>query len=141
MKSYINARLESIDASVDLAIDNAIANAGHMEMELIWENAAPTSTFGEQYLPLEASKEYDAIIVTATESTSTATSINTWGYPNIYTRMMMFYNNRQHRGFNFDKANGQIYFGTAYNGAYNSTVSTDAGALIPTHIYGIKGVK
>lgn len=111
---------------------------GGMTMDLLWENAKPTSSFAEQNIVLEDAKKYDAIAVVARESITTGTVVTTIAFNEFFTRMIMFYNNRQFRGVKLTKSTGNIYFGPAYNAAYNAEASVDNGALVPEKIYGIK---
>lgn len=147
MKSYINARLESIDASVDMAIDNAIANAGHMEMELLWENASPTSTFTAQEIPADVDPdEYDGVIVVVRLDVSGTTQVGIYfdSGDNGLLYTAGWFGDRAgvaYRSFTYEKNTAKRY--TVSGGTYfNDLVNTTSNSYcIPLRIYGIKGVK
>ena len=139
MKSYINARLEAMDGIVEDAVANGIANAGHMEMELLWENASPTSDFAAQtvninfsgythyFVEFALSNSYSTVIVPSaiTPINKLAMGLYVWGDLSTVA----------HRRVTAITSTS-ITFAVAY---YNKEINNNA--LIPTAIYGIKGVK
>lgn len=138
MKSYINARLEGLDSTVA----NLVAEAGYTKMELLWENASPTSEFGEQTVSISNLQDYDLIMIrskfssgayesivgfykTATGSTGTIAGTN-----NVIGA----------RDITINDNSISFKVGTE-RATYNGGQSTNNNICIPVEIYGIKGVK
>lgn len=156
MKSYINSRIEDIDASVDLAVGNAvtemeaaIANAGHIEMELLWENAAPTSQFAPQTIEVDLSN-YSMIIMTF----KSYVSYDYKGLTAIFKKgdAAVVCVNSSGSGINGGAlwASNRIITASDDNGItvgqgtyvpYSGTPAVRNDSLLPYQIYGIKGVK
>lgn len=114
---------------------------GALSMELLWENASPTSSFVGQTLSLDT-KDYEVFAVTSKMSSGTA--INTPLHlflKNITTRIV---------GFNMDNGkevrirqttandNGVIFEDATQT--IDTAKQTNNTCLIPVKIYGIKGV-
>lgn len=138
IKSYINARLESLDVTVEGIVNNAIANAGHMEMELLWENASPTSEFVGQDITLDL-EGYDKVAIRCRESTSSNATFEVSGKVGDAIRWTHVSNNRQTRLF-WTSAN-KVTASKGNKAAYNAQLAEDNTVAIPIEIYGIKGVK
>lgn len=140
MKSYINSRIEDIDASVDLAIDNAIANAGHMEMELLWENASPTSEFAAQTITVDLSQYTHYEVLCLVTNATYKDSIISSGIIPVNKGALISYgwgdvNTVAHRRITESTLNSITFGGASYNKTAGNSY------VIPQAIYGIKGVK
>lgn len=146
MKSYINARLESIDASVDLAIDNAIANAGHMEVDLLWENASPSSSFAAQSITV-AYTDYDFVFALGQviDLESDGRHLTTPWIPAVEGKSGFFnYIGTDYYAMSrqMTLASGKITFTSGYmvNTANDATYAEWDNRAVPVAVYGIKGV-
>ena len=125
---------------VDAEARSMIENAAGLSMELVWENSNPNAEFAAQTINLELA-ECEAILVEfrlgADGPYSTAMGVRKnatigaygisywWPESSIRHREFSFYNDRVSFGVGY-------YFTTTWT-QYNS-------GMIPTRIYGIKGV-
>lgn len=123
-----------------------LSDAGLMRMELLWENASPTSAFASQTINLDLS-EYDAVMVTS----YVADSIKLREF--AFSEITPDVNN----GFLLSSVYGtssKIYglyrilyvhtTGVLIGDAYTTNPSADSkstSAQIPFQIYGIKGIQ
>lgn len=140
MKSYINARLEAFDIIVEDAVANGIANAGHMEMELLWENASPTSDFAEQTVNVDLNGyTHYKVLCTATNATYKNTIVPSDIIPVDKGALISYgwgdVNTVAHRRITATTSNSITFGGASYNKAAGNSY------VIPIEIYGIKGVK
>ena len=156
MKSYINGRIEDIDTSVDLAVENAItemeaaiANAGHIEMDLLWENASPTSAFEPHTIEVDLS-DYSTIIMTF----KSYVSYDYKGITTIFKKgeaavvSVISGGGSQNTGALW--ASNRLITASDDNGItvgqgtympYTGSAAVRNDSLLPYQIYGIKGVK
>ena len=134
------------DAATKKTVTDAIAALANVEIKKLWENASPTSSFAAQTIALDLSG-YDYILAFvgfATNNTSESNEILRIGvsgrfmttssigsnqyYMTMYTRVLSV------------SATG-VTFEDAYKHRYDqNTCTTTNGNMIPTVIYGIKGV-
>lgn len=129
MKSYINNRIETLEQGV--------------QIELLWENASPTTAFAAQTISLDLN-DYDEIRIDyrpfydKTNLKSETCKIggsaildlvmSNMGYVNASTVFVGF------RGLSATTTS------VTFNGGYNYS-ATDDRCCIPLAIYGIKGVQ
>lgn len=116
---------------------------GGVTMELLWENASPTSDFEGQDVALDLS-EYDGVFII----------FDLTGSNNYRPSPMFvfekdtgkFYNNFAEAGYKLAQRNAAVYsnkvtFGNASSmNTYGSQGSTNNKLIKPVYIYGIKGV-
>lgn len=124
----------------------AVEDAGLMRMELLWENASPTSEFAAQTLTFD-DDGYTEVEVHA------LWSISYYGFG-----MAKFTKGETINAKRLDVVNGadtfrivtckwedgkiKVTFTTAtYYGSYNGNASSSTTHCIPTQIYGIKGIQ
>lgn len=156
MKSYINSRIEDIDTSVDLAVENAItemeaaiANAGHIEMDLLWENASPTSAFEPHTIEVDLS-DYSTILmtfksyvaydykgITAIFKKGEAAVVSAISGSGSQNTGALWASNRL---ITASDDNG-ITVGQGTYMPYTGSAAVRNDSLLPYQIYGIKGVK
>ena len=151
--SSVYSKEESISASTRTALslpdtatpDDALAEiarqlseSGGLSIDLLWENAAPDSSFAGGIVQISGITLYDIVLVEFKDNSdvvqSNATSfIVTDGFKstaigfNVYARMRFF--SRNSDGVNF---------ATAYKYKDNRETE-DNSQLVPVRIYGIKG--
>lgn len=110
-----------------------------MQMELLWENASPTSSFAAQTVSV-ALTEYDLYAIAYKFSSANImemTQISRVG--SNMNLISLDSNNIKCRFVTYDS--GKLTFTTGYNRSFNpSAQSEDATMIIPVCIYGIKGV-
>lgn len=124
--------------------EEALANLGGISMELLWENASPTSAFPAQSFNLDLSK-YEYILVVATYRTDIQTRFKyeycKVGYFSEFSLLSSNWSTSFSTRF-FEAGTNAIRFLEA------NTYPIDAGGysttnnyLIPLYIYGIKNIK
>ena len=112
---------------------NVLYGGGGLEMELLWENASPTSGFSAQTLNLDLS-EYEYIVVLCTAA---STAIGFIGSSTVI---------QQPEGKNYlrrieIKSDGIDFYDTYRYETYGTGATVVASdACIPYRIFGIKGV-
>lgn len=107
-------------------------------IELLWENASPTSNFAEQTIQLGDLSDYDFLdfhYKLATDNEVCASMRVRIGFQYMLSFGSGYYNRVTSRQVTIE-ANGAITFATAYAGSKTAT----AASIIPIVIYGIKGV-
>lgn len=123
-------------------------NIGALSMELLWENASPTSEFAAQSLSIEDSDSYFyAIEFNGSAATDTANYLITFVTRGVRTRLIYDcfsaggYNNSRPVSQTISNDNVIFDFGVAYSRAKPSENGAQANTTcIPIRIYGIKGV-
>lgn len=130
--------------------EKALANLGGMSMELIWENARPTSEFAAQLIPLDLSK-YDLVYITSLYNTSSSTRFSSKIIKKgSYEMLEFFMNGTSTTSANVsllsrktDVSDSGVNFGNMIQKSLNdNTAGTTKNIyVIPVHIYGIKGVQ
>ena len=125
-------------------IINNIVDGGGLEMELLWENASPTSQFGAQTINVDSSG-YDAVFVRTKKYTTQSIVISSGfvkhgevGYissahpdsTNTYVGQREFTVNEK-----------SIIFTVALEAKGSAKGSESNNMFVPIEIYGIKGVK
>lgn len=120
------------------AEDLAALNDNKLSMELVWENASPTSAFAEQTISIDFSK-YNALLVEFF-GVSNEVKLNAYIGKDCTVHLCTPYSSFYYRSAYFNSQEVVFSSGmriTAYNGW--ETVNIDS-VCIPTKIYGIKGV-
>lgn len=123
---------KKLDPNLDLDSENLV---------LLWENASPTSEFPEQGITIPGIHEYPMILVYAKEGTETYTSTSVIARPNVKSRLYLNANYRQTRLFIYRSDSDVITFEGGLEAGLNQGLVSHDGRMIPTYIYGIKGVK
>lgn len=133
----------------------AVEDAGLMRMDLLWENASPTSAFAAQTISLfKDVTDYDMFAIEIRRATSfnVDDAINQFVVPNGYGTNYTYQLNAKFasanatlysygRSFYFADSTS-VYFYEAYYHATNATTTTVNNAnVIPIAIYGIKGIQ
>lgn len=129
--------------------EEALANLGGISMELLWENASPTSEFGAQTINLDLSK-YDAVEIIfradkSFDSTFSETCLVSGGtgvasvIRNTTTDNMMTGIIGAHIRRYSVKTDGITFTGSVYS--YTTDYHGNNNGCIPYIIYGIKGVQ
>ena len=121
---------------------------GAMKMDLLWENASPTSAFAEQTIALDLSK-YDCVMVTARGYDDWDIEVDTFvskGECGIlaFSDALSLANHTIYVFFRTVRFNvdGLVFTGGGAKPVTNTTSGpgTEGKACIPHRIYGIKGV-
>lgn len=114
---------------------NAVGSGG-LSMELLWENASPTSSFADQMLSFDLNNGDFVVVKYKATATGTIQGFSSYialdGAPNVITYPTTS-GVIQRRNINATK-NG-ITFEMGYTGN-----TADNNMMIPLEIYGIKGV-
>lgn len=110
---------------------------GKLEMELLWENASPTSNFAAQTVSLDLSG-CDAVLVEYRLMTSTVFVVSAF----VKIGTSVFANaTSATSGTHFQRVTEAKTNGVVFDGAYNASNSAaNNSVMIPQTIYGIKGV-
>ena len=129
---------------IDTDEEGAAAVAG-MQMELLWENASPTSEFAEQTINLDLS-EYDMVYIRLIYETTYSRTYGAFIFVgDSHTIESMNHpgstaENRVWKGRLVEVNKTGIYF--TYGVSRTETTITQSNIVaIPTAIYGIKGVQ
>lgn len=116
-----------------------------MEMDLLWENASPTSTFAVQTLTFDDG--YDIIEITARYSIGyTSPAFVRFHRNDKVTRKLLSCvdgaNTSRYVTVTWvdNKINVAFEIGSRYGG-YNASRTDSGEYAVPTHIWGIKGVQ
>ena len=122
--------------------EEALANLGGISMELVWENASPSSEFAAQTIELDLSK-YTHVLAVFKFATTTAYYISHIGINGIRSLVSFSYGSIASGIYapyrNFLVQTTGITFGSAWNPVANTVTQSDL-YLIPYRVYGIKGV-
>lgn len=121
--------------------EDALNNLGAMSMELLWENASPTSEFVPQTVSVELNR-YDSYMVVGRAVNNTETYFSTLvpvGKNTYLTFQSQYSLNKGSRMVIYKDSGLDFRVGILVNASSN-TSSEVASWCIPTHIYGIKGV-
>lgn len=127
------------------ALQNLILmNRKKIEIEKVWSNASPTSTFRAQQVTI-VDNDYDAIDMVFLFSTKYAQTVGTMRIWLNTTRRHILngtWGSNATRGISPSKSNGKIILNieaaSNYQSASNS--SSDNSYAIPHEAYGVKGV-
>lgn len=122
---------EKLDPNLDLDSESYV---------LLWENANPTSEFPAQNITIPGIHEYPMILVFAKEGTETYTSTSVIAMPNVKSRLYLNANYRQTRLFLYRSDSDVIAFEGGLEAGHTQGLSSYDARMIPTYIYGIKGV-
>ena len=125
----------------------AVEDAGLMRMELLWENASPTSAFAAQEIPIDVDpNDYDGVIAVVRLDVSGTTQVGIYfdSGTNGLAYTAGWYGDRAgvtYRSFTYEKTTAKRY--TVSGGTYfNDLVNTTSNSYcIPYRIYGIKGIQ
>lgn len=142
---------EDIDTAIDAVTTESLGitpeSIGAMSMDLLWENASPTSEFAAQDITVDWIQDYSMYIVGFKMNTNSG--YHTW---NILTRGDTGIMHDQINAITDDypilfvarttllSTNGYIRFGDSYSRNVSGAVNVVNTRLIPIAIYGIKGV-
>lgn len=120
----------------------ALANLGGLSMELIWQNASPTSTFAAQSISISNLQNYSKILVIARYSTGSNNGITAM-FDTATGALGAIIGAATYTGWrNFTVKSNAIQFdGATYRTTYGGGVATDNAYFVPVEIYGIKGVQ
>ena len=123
----------------------ALANLGGVSTKLLWENARPTSPFDAQTVSLALSDYSQVLVYFRVYSGSGTYSEETFGVHGLVGNWCMATSNGE-TGYSpsqraFQITNTGIKFSLAYYAtSIGGSLSWSSNLLIPTKIYGIKGV-
>lgn len=121
---------------IDLDDEEGVVPSG-LEMELLWKNASPTSTFAAQTVSINF-EGYDLILVNSLHSpTHQRITANIFFKPGENASVRTFAGGVQHYK-DFTTTNAGITFEDTKKGGTNEVAN---GYTIPYKVYGIKGVK
>lgn len=111
------------------------------QLELIWTNSAPTSAFTQQTVALDLTP-YDAVVIECNTSSNTATG-RTMQFGLIGSSVRLMAEIYQiHRRLATIASDGITFGNNYYLPTYANGSETEANTyLIPTRIYGLRGVK
>ena len=109
----------------------SVGGTSGMEMDLLWENASPTSEFEPQTISLDLT-DYQCAIVMFLQGSIIIDRFRTYNFTSAVGRNYIRGLNMTDNGI--DIGGGQIIM--TYGD--NSSVTTNNGANIPLRIYGIK---
>lgn len=111
-------------------------NIGAMSMDLLWENASPTSDFGDNNVSiarLSGFEMYAVVFIVVNNGKQTITNINYKGCGGVAVVAWGDTNENMHRNYGF------LGDGIAFRDAYSNKLMSN-NALVPWKVYGIKGV-
>lgn len=112
-------------------------NIGALSMELLWENASPTSEFVAQTIPLTL-KKGDLVTIEASEENTGGAYVYAQCIVGCQSRLFLMSNYRQTRAFTVTTTG--ITFNEGKAGAINSSLATSNISAIPKRIFVTKGV-
>lgn len=112
-------------------------NIGALSMELLWENASPTSEFEAQTIPLTL-KEGDLVTIEASEDNTGGAYVYAQCIVGCQSRLFLMSNYRQTRAFTVTTTG--ITFNEGKAGAIDSSLATSNISAIPKRIFVTKGV-
>ena len=131
-----------VDAYSKAQTDALIAENAGVQMEVLWENASPTSAFSAQTIALNLT-DYDNLVMVVQNSGGYGLSMM---LEKNLTMLFFSFGNVLNAG-NTDfyrrdikATNGGIEV-SACNMKSGSTTSINNNTLVPTYLYGIKGAK
>ena len=132
--------IDKVGINADNAED-ALANLGGLSMELIWANASPTSAFKAQDITISGLSSYPFVAVVGREGINDNANVLSFAPKGVWARIMLFYNARQIRPWNYGKTKDVIHFEDGEYGLEGANASKSNNFAIPVLVYGIKGVQ
>ena len=111
-------------------------------VELLWENASPTSTFAAQTVTVSELVNYDmyeiVFVCRVSDYLQQKTVRAKVGCPCILDFVWGSDRRMIHRSVSY--SNGSLSFATSSNGSVTQSNTTNNNYCVPVEIYGIKGV-
>ena len=137
-KGLFGLSSDAVPDDVFTKIARRLSESDGLSIKLLWENAAPNSSFGRGTVQISNITIYD-IVMAEFKDNGGITISNTTGFVissgftstvvgfNVFARMRTF-----------TKSDDGVYFGPAYK-YENNRETEDNSQLVPIRIYGIKG--
>ena len=145
------AQLRNTKVNGNLEVSGTLFANGIVSMDLLWENASPTSSFGAQTISLDLQQYTHVLIIYSAkywngsaESLGRKSETIEVGQTGVLSYGGMgssgaYYTHNSIRAANTTTT--EVVFGKNYTSVLNGAPGSDNANVIPTAIYGIKGIQ
>ena len=128
---------EAISDTVSDETANGSGGGGGMNMELLWTNPSPTSSFAAQTVSIANLSDYKYLIIVVKATKSAGTYQSQILFPSVRHRVVFNGSTLTYRDVDF-VANGLDFLAARNQTTYGGSTTQNNDLVIPVYIYGIK---